>query len=79
MIITPSGNLYKVASNSGKTYLVKPGSCTCPHHQYREVTCKHMEAVEAWREANEVAEMVEVTIRVPRESLEDLNRSLFGV
>jgi DNA polymerase/3'-5' exonuclease PolX len=45
--VAPVGNVYEVRSSSGDTTyaVVQNGfewSCSCPHHTYRKVTCKHI-------------------------------------
>jgi hypothetical protein len=43
----PTGDVYEVRSSRGDTtyVVVRNGSewsCTCPHHAYRKVVCKHI-------------------------------------
>jgi putative transposase len=47
-------NQFEIPSSSGKsTYVVssyaRKWSCTCPDHQFRHVTCKHIHAVTLWQ------------------------------
>jgi len=43
-VIHEGGDVYSVTSQSGSEYRVdaREGRCTCPDHQYREKTCKHI-------------------------------------
>jgi len=48
--VKPVGRTFEVGSSSGdKTYWVVQGSsgwsCSCPHHTYRKVVCKHIRKV----------------------------------
>jgi hypothetical protein len=47
MAVRPLGERYAVDSESGATYVVDPvaGTCTCPDHQMRGETCKHLRRV----------------------------------
>ena len=47
MAVRPLGAEYAVDSESGATYIVDPveGICTCPDHQIRGETCKHLRRV----------------------------------
>ena len=47
MAVRSLGERYAVDSESGATYVVDPvaGTCTCPDHQMRGETCKHLRRV----------------------------------
>jgi len=47
MAVGKRGDRYVVDSESGETYTVDPlsGSCTCPDHEIRDETCKHLRRV----------------------------------
>jgi hypothetical protein len=47
MAVRPLDDCYAVDSESGETYVVDPveGRCTCPDHEMRGETCKHLRRV----------------------------------
>lgn len=47
MVVRPLGGRYVVESESGGVYVVdlQEGTCTCPDHQIRGKTCKHLRRV----------------------------------
>lgn len=72
--------LFDVTSetDSEKSYVVTPGKdCSCPHHRARGAYCKHLKAVDAYRESQPTPTALERAAQVAQKlNTETLIQSL---